>query len=546
MIATEALAFHTTGDDDDQHKIVLRVEDVTKVYPGTIALKNVAFAVRKGAVNVLVGENGAGKSTLMKIIAGVEQPTTGRVMIGDTEVHLNSTDDAIAHGIGMVFQELNLFPNLSIAENIFIANEITGAGFKIDVAEHKRRAAELMARLEHPIDPATLVGDLRIGQQQIVEIAKALSKNARVLIMDEPTSALSATEVDILFRVISELKLQGVAIVYISHRLEELIRIGDYITVLRDGRITGSQSMNNVDVKWIVKQMVGAETKDFSRAMNHTWGEEILNVKDVCLSRDTQGYLVDHVSLSLRAGEIVGIYGLMGAGRTELFECLFGLHEHAHGSIVLNGHALEGKTVAQRIEHGMALIPEDRKAEGLVSILSISSNLTLSSLNDLASGFHIHATKEQTTIRSFIRELAIKVANPELEVSALSGGNQQKVVIGRALMTKPKVLLMDEPSRGIDVGAKADVFKVMRDLAFQGLGILFVTSDLEEVMALSDRIIVMSNGRITAEFDREEATENALVSASAVGHLNQNMQNTQNTHSDHSHAALTFQETVRQ
>lgn len=509
------------NEDTAQHEIVLRVEDVTKVYPGTIALKNATFAVRKGAVNVLVGENGAGKSTLMKIIAGVEQPTTGRVMIGDAEVHLNSIDDAVAHGIGIVFQELNLFPNLSIAENIFISREITGVGFKIAMAEQERLAAQLMERLEHPINPATLVGELRIGQQQIVEIAKALSKNARILIMDEPTSALSATEVDILFRVIAELKSQGVAIVYISHRLEELIRIGDYITVLRDGRITGSQAMTNVDVKWIVKQMVGADTKDFSRASDHKLGTEILTIKDVCLRGKTQGYLVDHVSLSLRAGEIVGIYGLMGAGRSELFECIFGLHDHAQGQIQLDGHALEGKTVAQRIQAGMALIPEDRKAEGLVSILSISSNLTLSSLSDFASGCHINAEKERGAVQRFIRELAIKVANPALEVSSLSGGNQQKVVIGRALMTNPKVLLMDEPSRGIDVGAKADVFKVMRDLAFKGLGILFVTSDLEEVMALSDRIIVMSNGRITAEFDRDEATQDALVSASAIGHLQQ-------------------------
>ena len=504
---------------ENAHQVVLRVEDVSKVYPGTMALKNVTFAVRKGAVNVLVGENGAGKSTLMKIIAGVEQPSTGRVMIGDVEVHLNSIDDAIGHGIGIVFQELNLFPNLSIAENIFIAREIRGAGFKIDMAQQERRAAELMARLEHPINPATLVGELRIGQQQIVEIAKALSKNARILIMDEPTSALSKAEVDILFRVIAELKSQGVAIVYISHRLEELIRIGDYITVLRDGRITGSQSMHDVDVKWIVRQMVGAETRDFSRALDHTLGQEVLSIRDVCLNGKTNGYLVDHVSLSLRAGEIVGIYGLMGAGRSELFECIFGLHEHARGQIALNGHALEGKTVAQRIAQGMALIPEDRKAEGLVASLSIGSNMTLSSLHDFASGFHIHAAQEQGAVRAFIRELSIKVADPDLEVNSLSGGNQQKVVIGRALMTNPKVLLMDEPSRGIDVGAKADVFKVMRDLAFKGLGILFATSDLDEVMALSDRIIVMSNGRITAQFERHEATQDALVSASAIGHL---------------------------
>jgi erythritol transport system ATP-binding protein len=498
--------------------IVLRVEAVTKVYPGTMALKSVDFAVRRGAVNVLVGENGAGKSTLMKIIAGAEQPTTGKLVLNGVEVVLASSAQALEHGIGIVFQELNLFPNLSIVENIFIAHEITRAGIDIDTHAQKTRVRELLARLELDVSPDTLVEDLRIGQQQIVEIAKALAQDARILILDEPTSALSAAEVEVLFRVIADLKARGVAIVYISHRLEELVRIGDYITVLRDGRITGQQQMAQVDVPWIVRQMVGRETRDFSRPLDHVAGEEVLMVEDVSLPSRSGGFVVDHVSLSLRAGEIVGIYGLMGAGRSELFECLLGCHSEATGEVRLAGESLAGRPVAERVGRGLALIPEDRQSDALLPALSIGSNITLSSLGALARGFHIRDRDEQASINRYIRDLAIKVADWRLPVSSLSGGNQQKVVIARGLMTSPKVLMMDEPSRGIDVGAKADIFKVMRDLAVKGLGILFVTSDLAEVRALSDRILVMSNGRITAEFEAGEVSDDAIVAASVVGH----------------------------
>ena len=498
--------------------VILHVEGVTKVYPGTVALKEVNFAVRRAAVNVLVGENGAGKSTLMKIIAGAEQPGTGRLMLDGKPVELTSSADALRHGIGIVFQELNLFPNLTIAENVFIAHEITRGGIDIDADAQRRKVRELLKRLELDVSPDTLVEDLRIGQQQLVEIAKALAHDARVLILDEPTSALSASEVDVLFQVIADLKAHGVAIVYISHRLEELIRIGDYITVLRDGRITGSQPMAQVDVPWIVRQMVGRDTRDFSRPVGHERGKEVLTVRDVSLPRKGSGLLVDHVSLSLHAGEIVGIYGLMGAGRSELFECILGVHPLATGEVVLDGKPLSGKPIARRVAQGLALIPEDRKADALLPILSIGDNMTISSLKAFARAFDISAQREQRSVTQYIRDLAIKVADWRLPVSSLSGGNQQKVIIARALMTTPQVLLMDEPSRGIDVGAKADIFKVMRDLAVKGLGILFVTSDLEEVMALSDRILVMSNGRVTAEFDAGEATQDALVAASAVGH----------------------------
>jgi erythritol transport system ATP-binding protein len=502
-----------------EHPIGLSIRGGTKVYPGTVALKSVDFDLRMGAVNVLVGENGAGKSTMMKVIAGVEQLTDGRVTMDGAEVRFLSTKDAARHGVGIVFQELNLFPNMTVAENIFIAREKTRAGVDIDMATQRAETRRLMQRLEHDIDPDVLVGDLRVGQQQIVEIAKSLAQDARILILDEPTSALSAAEVEILFRVIADLKRNGVGIVYISHRLEELIRIGDYITVLRDGVITGARPMEGVDVAWIVRNMIGDSSKDFAKDVEHAYGDEVFRCEEVTLPRFGDGLAVNRVSLSLRAGEILGVYGLMGAGRSELLECIIGRHPHAGGRYFVEGRPLSERTVSGRIRRGLALIPEDRKNDGLVQILSVRENMTLSSLRNFTrGGFHLSLAEEARTVADFVRRLTVKIASPEHEVSSLSGGNQQKVVISKALMTGPRILLMDEPSRGIDIGAKAEVFRVMRRLAAEGLGIIFVTSDLDEVMALSDRIVVMSNGSVTGEFLQKEATETALVQASSLGH----------------------------
>jgi len=504
---------HTTEDD-----IILRLEDVSKVYSGIVAVKRANLELRRGAVNVLVGENGAGKSTLMKIIAGVERPTLGRIVLEGEAVHFDSPADAQARGIGMIFQELNLFANMSVAENIFATREIMRGIFGIDHKAQITRANEFLKRLDAGINAETMIEDLPIGQQQLVEIAKAISLDARILIMDEPTSALSAAEVDILFKVIAELKAQGVAIVYISHRLEELMRIGDYITVLRDGQITGQAMVRDIDTKWIVRSMIGSEAKDFAKGDSHTIGKEAFRAEEISLPRSTGGLAVDHVSLSVRAGEILGIYGLMGAGRSEFFECVMGRHVHSTGKIFIDGVEVRERDTTRRIRRGLALIPEDRQREGLVQVLSIASNLTLASLGRFARFFHIDAGAEKRAMRDMIRDLSIKAPNPDFEVTSMSGGNQQKVVIGKALMTDPRVLLMDEPSRGIDVGAKADVFRTMRRLAGKGLAILFSTSDLEEVMALSDRIAVLSNGKLVAVFERSDATEEAIIAASAKGH----------------------------
>jgi erythritol transport system ATP-binding protein len=500
-----------------EQNVVLRLEGVSKVYSGTVAVKQADFEVRRGAVNVLVGENGAGKSTLVKMIAGVEQPTAGRILLDGVPVAFADTAGAMAHGIGMVFQELNLFGNLSVAENIFANREIMRRG-RINHPEQERQTATLMERLQTTIDPRSKVEDLMIGQQQLVEIAKAVARNARILIMDEPTSALSAPEVEILFRVIADLRSKGVAIIYISHRLEELIRIGDFITILRDGRVTGKRPMADVDVQWIVRQMIGSDAKDFSTPGDHAFGAEALRAEEICLPRITGGYAVDHVSLSVRAGEIVGVYGLMGAGRSEFLECVMGRHPMATGRIYVDGLPVRERDVGGRIARGLALIPEDRQRDGLVPILSVAENLTMASLRRLTRWFHIEARAEAETVRREVKELSIRVADPALPVSSLSGGNQQKVVIGKALLTSPKVLLMDEPSRGIDIGAKADVFRIMRNLTAQGIGIVFVTSDLDEVLALSDRIAVMSDGRLTALIERRDATEAKIVAASSIGH----------------------------
>ncbi len=506
---------------DHEHPIGLSIRGAVKVYPGTRALSNVDFDIRMGAVNVLVGENGAGKSTLMKVIAGVETLTLGEISINGSPVSIRNTDDAVANGIGIVFQELNLFPEMTVAENVFMGREPTRYGVDVDTDRVADETRKLMKRLEQDIEPDTQLGYLRIGQQQVVEIAKALAENARFLILDEPTSALSASEVDVLFRIIKELKSQGVGIVYISHRLEELIRVGDYITVLRDGRVTGTRPMKGVDIPWIVEAMIGDKSKDFSESLGHGFGDEVFRAEDICLPKLGGGYAVDHVSFSLKAGEILGLYGLMGAGRTEFLECIMAQHSASTGRFFIDGKPMLERHVSGRIARGIALVPEDRKRDGLVQVMAIRENLTLSSLNQFTKFFHLSLKQEAAKAVEFIKRLTIKVASPENPVSSLSGGNQQKVVIGKALMTGPKVLLMDEPSRGIDIGAKAEIYRTMRVLAAEGISIIFVTSDLEEVLALSDRIIVMADGHVTGEFPKGARASDVIAAATPAKNKDQ-------------------------
>jgi erythritol transport system ATP-binding protein len=478
----------------------------------------VDFEVHPGEVNVLIGENGAGKSTLMRILAGVERPTNGRLLLGDAALELHSPRDAAALGIGVIHQELSLFPDLDVTDNVFMAREETHHGVVVDRALQERRVADTLARLEHPIDPRTRVGRLPLGLQQIVEIARALVQDVRILMMDEPTSALSAVEVDALFRVIRDLVGRGVAVVYISHRLEELMRIGDRITVLRDGRRVAHAPVSEVDLEWIVKNMVGRSGRSPREREASVGDAEVLAVKGLSLPGPAGERLLDDVSLSVRGGEVVALYGLMGAGRTELLESLAGARRVAAGHVAIGGEPVGDLSLPQRIRKGMTLIPEDRQGAGIVPPLSVTHNVTLASLRNHARGVWLVRAKERATVERVRAELDIRMADPDRPITALSGGNQQKAVVARALLTSPRVLLMDEPTRGIDVAARAEMFDLMRRLAGQGLAVLYSSSDLKEVVGIADRVIVLSGGRVTGEFDGHAADEQDLVEASYVGH----------------------------
>ncbi|HEY3536775.1 MAG TPA: sugar ABC transporter ATP-binding protein [Trinickia sp.] len=494
---------------------VIETRGLSKVYPGTAALLDVDYKVRRGKVNVLIGENGAGKSTLMKLLAGAEVPTSGEILVDEKIAQISDVRSAERHGIGIIFQELNLFPEMTVAENIFAGNELTSSGV-IRRKDEDHQARILLDRLQIPIDPRTRLGDLYVGQQQLVEIAKALSKHIKVLIMDEPTSALSKTEVEILFKIIAQLKEEGVTVIYISHRLEEVMAIGDCITVLRNGRLVAEDDIANIDIPWIIEAMVGSSKKRFAFEQ-HAIGPEVLKVKDLALKRPNGIYAVDHVSFSVRAGEVIGIYGLMGAGRTELLESLLGAQPLALGEIELAGKAIEDLPIHKRIEAGIALVPEDRQKQGMVQLMSILENMTLSSLSKFTRRFSFGALRRDKQLEAstdIVKRLAIKAASVDAPITSLSGGNMQKVVIGKALLTSPKVLLMDEPTRGIDVGAKEDVYKTISLLAHSGIAVVYATSELDEAMAVSNRVFVMASGKLTAIMERSQFDSERIVRAS--------------------------------
>lgn len=495
---------------------VMRARAVSKVFGATHALKSVDFTVERGRVTALFGENGAGKSTLMKILAGIEQPTTGALELDGEPVVLRSPREAADRGIVIIHQELSLFPNLSIADNLFMARERVRRGVLVDQAAQRRVTAELLERLEEPLDARTLVGDLRLGQQQIVEIARALAQDARVLIMDEPTSALSASEVEVLFRIMRELTAAGVAIVYISHHLEEALEIADDVVVVRDGQLVAAAPAAGVDLKWIVERMVGRDPESLFADELTEAGEELLRLEDLTVpDPGNPGRLaVEDVSLTVRAGEIVGLYGLMGAGRTELLETLAGRLRPISGTIVLGGAPLEAGGVAGRIASGIALVPEDRQRDGLVQSMSVGQNLSLAGLRRFVRGPAISREAESSAVAAMMRDVTVKASGPDAPITSLSGGNQQKVVLGKALLTEPRLLLLDEPTRGIDVGAKAEIFELMTGLARRGLGVLFATSEIEEALHVPDRLLVMAKGRVVRELRRGAASREEIMVAS--------------------------------
>lgn len=493
--------------------VVLEARGIVKSYGGTRALKGVDFEIRAGTVTTLFGENGAGKSTLMKILSGVERPSGGQIVLDGRPVAFSSTGDARDHGISIIHQELSLSPNLSVRDNIFMGRELMGP-LGVDYAEETRQTRALLAELQLDIAPDTPLGELRVGQQQVVEIARALSVDSRILIMDEPTSALAAVEVEVLFGIVRGLLARGVAIVYISHHLEEALAITDHAVVLRDGTMTARGERADIDLEWIVRHMVGAGFDLGSPPDGYPFGDTVLAVDGLTvLDRDTGRAVVDALDLEVRAGEIVCLYGLMGAGRTELLEAIAGRGTAAGGDILLDGRSILGATIAERLRMGVGLVPEDRQRDGLVQTFDVGGNLTLASLERSIRRGMISRRLERTRAETLIRDVTVKTPGPALPIGALSGGNQQKVVIGKIAATEPRLMLLDEPSRGIDIGAKAEVFRLLAERARAGLAVVFATSEVGECLSIAHRVVVLRRGRISAQFG-PDATKEMIMAAS--------------------------------
>lgn len=498
-------------------EVVIESRGVTKRYGPTVVLNEVTFRVRRGAVNVLIGENGAGKSTLMRLLAGEEQPTSGGIWKDGRRLEMRSPRDAAAAGIAIVHQELAVMENLDIAENIFAGRELVRSAVLVDHKEERIQGAAALNELGKRLDMRGKAGDLSLGNRQVVEVARSLKHDARVLILDEPTSALSATEAASLFRVIEDLKQRGVAIIYISHRLHELLHLGDYFTVLRDGCVVGEGVRGGVDRRWIVERMSGRETSEAEvdkNSIDTATGQTMLEVSGVAAAIAVQS-VPGGLDLKVRAGEIVGIYGLLGAGRTEFLEAVAGLRRIDSGEIRVGGQTVRVRSVADALAAGITLVPEDRQKDGLVPEMSIRENISLSSLEQFVRGGWISRRAEAARVREIAGQMRIAAHDLDLPVTTLSGGNQQKVVLARCLMRKPKVLLLDEPTRGVDVGAKAEIYRTLRSLAAGGLTVLFATSEIEEAQVLADRILVMTHGRFVAEFAVADATDEALFAAAS-------------------------------
>jgi ribose transport system ATP-binding protein len=495
---------------------LLEFDQITQRFPGVVALDGVSFDVRAGELHAICGENGAGKSTLMKILSGVYTEPEGQLRVRGVASRFRGTRDAEAAGIAIIHQELNLVDDLSIAANLFLGRELTRWGL-LDERRMHAAAREKLRELDCDLDPRTLVRSLRIGDQQLVEIAKTLLLDAEVLIMDEPTSALTESEVARLYRVIAELRKRGKTILYISHKMDEVFALADRITVLRDGRRIQTLDRSETSPAEITRLMVGREIDPAASRPAQSPGSVVLEVDRLSLPwpGHARAWRLKDISLSLRAGEIVGIAGLMGAGRTELLECLFGANDQPfHGELRLRGRPVVFNHPQEAVEAGIALVTEDRKRLGLFSRMDVGENITLCQLADLRGPARlIRQAKERRTAGETVSRLGVKTASVDTAITGLSGGNQQKCILGRWLLTQPEVLLLDDPTRGVDVGAKAELYALIRDLCAQGLAVLVTSSELPELLTLCDRILVLREGQLTAEFSRENATEHAILQA---------------------------------
>ena len=497
--------------DPGQTVELLRAEHVHKRYEATRALVDASFSVLPGEVHALMGENGAGKSTLSKIIAGVVQPDSADIYWNGEKIQIPSPLAAQRLGIGIVFQELDLFPNLSVAENLVIGNVRQERGAFVNWRELIAFCTPFLERVGLAVNPRTKVGDLRIAEMQLVSIARALSFDARLIVMDEPTSSLSEEAVERLFSLIRQLKSNGVSIIYVSHKMKEILEIADRVTVLRDGATIGTRETGETTIDEIISMMVGRELAVRSSEPGSEPGETILNVEGLCTSK------LENVSFELRRGEILGIAGLVGAGRSELGAALFGLDRIRAGKIRLNGREIHPKSPRDAIHAGLGLLPEDRKLEGLMMQMSVRENSTMAALGRFQHLGFIASREEAEQSEVVHQRIRLRTASDSVAVGTLSGGNQQKVLFSKWLLIDPDVLFLDDPTRGIDVGAKQDIYEIIRDLAQQGKGILFVSSELPELLQNCHRILVMCEGRATGVVDGRTATQEQIM-ALATSH----------------------------
>ncbi len=492
---------------------VLEMTGIKKSFSGIYALNGIDFSLERGEVHALLGENGAGKSTLIKVLGGIHQPDCGSIRIDGREVRVRNVAEARENGIGIIHQEIVLVPYLTVAQNLFLGREIIKHGV-VDMAETNRRAEEMISSLGVHIQTDTMVEDLTIAQQQMVEIVKAVSFDGRIIVMDEPTSSLSNEEVEQLFEIIARLKEKKVSIIYISHRMEELFRISDRVTIIRDGTYVGTRETSKTTANELVAMMVGRDLESFyARDFNDLSGADTaLEVKNL-----TSEGTFENISFHVRKGEILGFAGLVGAGRSEIMECIFGARPYQSGEIILNGKTVSFKNPMQAIQAGIALVPEDRKKQGLVLGNSVAFNLTLASLRFYMNGIAISEKKRKAVIDSYFEKLRIKAASSKIEAGSLSGGNQQKVVLGKWLATKPDVLILDEPTRGVDVNAKFELYSVINELAKNGIAIIMVSSELPEIINMCDNVCVIREGKLTGVLAKDDLSQEEIMKYAAGG-----------------------------
>jgi len=493
--------------------LILRLDSINKEFPGVVALNNISLEIYKGEVHVLLGENGAGKSTLVKILSGAYKKDKGKIIINGNNIEIKNPKHSQELGIGVIYQELNLIPHLTVAENIFLGREYT---FGFGILNNKQisiAAQSILSDLNLEIDSNLLVSELGIAEQQIVEIARALSLNSKLLIMDEPTSALTEKEVDKLFNTIKKLQHNGVSIIYISHYLEEIFQIGDRVTVFRDGNLISTQYVTDTDKTELIKLMVNRELKDQYPRVHKKIDEELLRVENLTIAES-----LDNLSFNLKAGEILGVFGLLGSGRTELARAIFGLDSLDEGKIFIRTEEINLNSPQKAIKNGIGFLTEDRKTEGLILDHSVKDNICLASLSKISKFGFVKTSEENQITSKFISELNIKTTGHKQPVQNLSGGNQQKVVLGKWLSSEVDIYIFDEPTRGIDVGAKREIYNLMNRLTKEGCGIIMISSDLLEIIGMSDRILVMYNGTFTAEFSGHKISQEEIMQ-SALGEV---------------------------